>query len=162
MTLTTERETTSFGGASAWADWPALRRQIDGVLKPRSVAVVGASTGRSYVSSIWRNLYARGFTGAVYAVNPNYQEIDGRRCYPSLLDVPGPVDLAIVGVPARLLPPILEHAAAKGVQALDIITSGFGEMVGDPVAAQREAELRAFVARAGIRVVGPNCYGLLS
>src|SRR5206468_3584831 len=119
---------TSATSASAWLDWPALRRQIDRVLQPRAVAVVGASANRSYVSTIWRNLYAHGYTGEVYAVNPNYQEIDGRRCYPSLLDAPGPVDLAVVGVPARLMPPVLEQAEARGVAALDIITSGFGEM----------------------------------
>src|SRR5436309_8514248 len=86
---------------SAWADWPALRRQIDAVLKPRSIAVVGASTNRSYVSSIWRNIASHGYSGALYPINPNYQEIEGQRCYPSLLEVPEPVDLAILGVPAR-------------------------------------------------------------
>src|SRR5919197_4977618 len=95
LTKRTEHEQTSApvraaAGVSAWADWPALRRQIERILKPRAVAVVGASTNRSYVSTIWRNLYAHGFTGEVYAVNPNYPEIDGKPCYPSLLEVPGP------------------------------------------------------------------------
>ena len=75
--------------------------------------------------------------------------------------MPGPVDLAVIGVPARLMPPVLAQAEARGVAALDIITSGFGEMVDDAVAAQREADLRAFIARTGIRIVGPNCFGLL-
>jgi len=147
--------------ASAWTDWPALRRQLDLIFKPRAIAVVGASRNLSYVSTIWRNTQRLGFPGPVYAVNPNYDHIDAAPCYPSLLEVPGPVDLAIVGIPARLLPPILEQAAAKGVGALDIITSGFAELPGEEGARRQEA-LRAFARETGIRIVGPNCFGVLS
>lgn len=147
--------------SSAWTDWPRLRRQLDLLFKPRAVAVVGASPGLSYVSTIWRNLRQHGFPGPVYAVNPNYPRVGDEPCYPTLRDVPGPVDLAIVGVPARALPPILDQAAAKGVGALDIITAGFAELPGEE-GARRQAALKTFARETGIRIVGPNCFGVLS
>src|ERR671924_1328728 len=159
MSVTTAAMPTT--GTSAWADWPALRRHLDLIFKPRALAVVGASSNPSYVSSIWRNAARLGFPGPVHAVNPNYARIGDAPCYPSLVDVPGPVDLAIVGVPARLLHAILEQAAAKGVGALDVITSGFAELPGEE-GARRQAALRAFAAETGIRIVGPNCFGVLS
>lgn len=145
----------------AWTDWPALRRQLDLIFKPRSVAVVGASQNESYVSAIWRNTRRLGFPGPVYAVNPNYERIGDAPCYPSLLDVPGPVDLAVIGVPARLIPRVLEQAAMKQVGALDIITSGFAEIPTEE-GARRQAALRSFAQETGIRIVGPNCFGVLS
>ncbi len=145
----------------AWSDWPALRRQLDLIFNPRSVAVVGASRNESYVSAIWRNTRRLGFPGPVYAVNPNYERIGDAPCYPSLLDVPGPVDLAVIGVPARLLQRVLEQAAEKRVGALDIITSGFAEIPTEEGARRQEA-LRSFAKETGIRIVGPNCFGVLS
>lgn len=155
------RAAASAAGTSAWADWPALRSQLDLIFKPRGVAVVGASRNDSYVSAIWRNTKRLGFPGPVYAVNPNYDSIGDSPCYPSLEDVPGPVDLAVVGVPARLLPRILEQAAAKRVGALDIITSGFAELPSEE-GARRQESLRSFARETGIRIVGPNCFGVLS
>jgi acetyltransferase len=134
---------------------------LDLIFKPASVAVVGASRNLSYVTAIWQNARRLGFPGPVYAVNPNYDRIGEEPCYPSLVDVPGPVDLAIVGVPARLLPGVLEQAAARGVGALDIITAGFAELPGDE-GPRRQAALRSFADETGIRIVGPNCFGVLS
>ena len=138
---------------------PASR--MDRLLRPRSVAVIGASQNPSYASVILRNLLSHGYGGAVVAVNPRYDCILDAPCYPTVLDVPGPVDLAIVGVPRRQLDSVLEQCERKRVGALCLITSGFAEM-GGSAAAERQAELSAWAARTGIAVCGPNCWGLMS
>src|SRR5262249_48882944 len=102
-----------------------------------------------------------GFEGSAYPINPRYAEVAGRACRASLRDVPEPVDHVIVGVPNRLLPQILEDAEANGAGCLDIVSAGFAELSGDE-GASRQRELRAWSARTGIRVVGPNCLGMLS
>jgi acetyltransferase len=133
---------------------------LDRLLKPKSVAVVGASPNPSFVSGIFRNV-VRYFEGSAYPVNPNYPEVAGRRCYPSLAEVPEPVDHVVVGVPGRLLPRVLADCEASRAGALNVISSGFAELAGDQ-GHQRQQELRAWAERTGIRVVGPNCLGLIS
>src|SRR4051812_35557595 len=96
--------------------------QLDAMFRPRSVAVVGASQNPSFVSGIFKNLLRHGFQGSVSAVNPRYQEVLGAPCYPSVLDVPGPLDLVIVGVGSRAIPTILEQCAEKGVGAIEIVS----------------------------------------
>jgi acetate---CoA ligase (ADP-forming) len=132
---------------------------MDALLRPRSVAVVGASTNPSFVSMALRNLKRYGFTGEVVAINPRYQEVEGAPCYPTLLDVPHDVDLAIVGVAASRVPALLDECEHKGVRALEVITSGFAET--GPGGIKRQAELSAWAERTGIVVGGPNCLGLM-
>src|SRR5919197_4106743 len=133
---------------------------LDRLLRPRSVAVVGASPNPSFVSGIFRNV-VRYFEGNAYPVNPNYPEVQGRRCYPSLAELPEPVDHVVVGVPSRLLPRVLADCEANRAGGLNVITSGFAELAGDE-GQQRQRELRAWAERTGIRVIGPNCLGLIS
>jgi acyl-CoA synthetase (NDP forming) len=109
----------------------AFFQRLDRLLKPRSVAVVGASPNPSFVSSIFRNVVELGFAGSVYPVNPRYAEIAGRACYPSLRDLPEPIDHVVVGVPGRLLPQVLADAEANGAGCLDIVSAGFAELAGD-------------------------------
>src|SRR5438067_3399178 len=142
-----------------WDD--AFFARLDRLLKPRSVAVVGASPNPSFVSSIFRNVVELGFEGRAYPINPRYREVAGRRCYASLREVPEPVDHVVVGVPGRLLPQILEDAEANLAGCLDIVSAGFAELAGEE-GVGRQRELRAWSARTGIRVVGPNCLGMLS
>jgi acyl-CoA synthetase (NDP forming) len=132
---------------------------MDALLRPRSVAVVGASPNPSFVSMALKNLLRYGYSGSAVAVNPRYDSIDGVPCYPSLLDVPHAVDLAVVGVAAARIPQLLEEAERKGVGALDVITSGFSET--GPEGARRQAELSDWAKRTGIVVGGPNCLGLM-
>jgi acyl-CoA synthetase (NDP forming) len=129
------------------------------LLRPRSVAVVGASTNPSFVSMALKNLTRYGYAGSVVAINPRYESIDGVQCYPSLLDVPHSIDLAVVGVAAARVPQLLDEAERKGVGALDVITSGFAET--GPEGARRQAELTDWANRTGIVVGGPNCLGLM-
>src|SRR5207248_1883595 len=134
-------------------------RRMDYLLRPRSVAVVGASTNPSFVTSILKNLLRYGYAGAVAAVNPRYERVLDAPCYPTILDVPGPLDLVVAGVPVRAIPALLEQCEQKEVGAVEIITSGFAEVGGE--GARRQAELDAWARRTGIPVGGPNCLGLL-
>jgi len=142
-------------------DEASIIERMDVFFKPKSVAVVGASRGagkaghvifRNFVDNKRRGL----FRGELYPVNPNEDSILGYRCYPSLPEVVGDVELVVVVVPARVVPGIMEDAAKKGVKAAAIISSGFGE-VGE---GELEARVKAIAQSAGIRVLGPNCLGV--
>ena len=109
-------------------------------LAPRSVAVIGASRRRGTVGAeLFHNLLAAGFTGPVYPVNPNAPVVQSVVAYPSIAEVPGPVDLAVVAVPAPAVVWTAEECAAAGVRALVVISAGFAEA--GPEGAARQAEL---------------------
>ena len=134
---------------------------LDPLLRPRTVAVIGASRRRGTIGAeIFHNLLANGFTGAVYPVNPAARAVQGVRAFPSVGDVPDAIDLAVVTVPARAVPAVVDECIAAGVKALLVISAGFAETGEEGRAAQ--AELTAKVRAAGIRMVGPNCLGLLN
>jgi acyl-CoA synthetase (NDP forming) len=140
----------------------ASPRGIEAFFAPRSVAVVGPSPGKlGYPNLVLRNLAAHGFTGAVYAVNPRYREVDGVACYPSLADMPETPDLCVIAVRADLVPGLLRDCVARGVAAVSVIASGFAEQAtADGVALQEE--LRDIIAGTGTRMLGPNCLGIAS
>lgn len=127
---------------------------------PRSVAVVGASTRPGSIgNTLFRNLLHTGFGGTLYPVNPTAQVVNAVKAYPSVLDIPDAVDLAFVVVPSEYVLDVARDCAAKGVRGIVVISAGFGEVAGGR---QREAELLAVVREAGMRMVGPNCMGLLN
>ncbi len=131
------------------------------ILAPRSVAVIGASRtphtiGYEIVAALVRN----GFTGAVYPVNPNAHAIHSLPAYPDIGSVPEPVDLAVVVVPKQSVDEVVAGCAEKQVGGLVIISSGFREIGGEGV--ERERRLLEFVRAQGIRMVGPNCMGVLN
>lgn len=136
-------------------------RSVSRLLTPRSVAVVGASRSRDTVGqTLVRNLVLGGFTGPVYAVNPSAAAVAGVPAYPSLRDLPGEVDLAIVAVPAEAVPEVVLDAAHKGVKGLVVVSSGFAE-TGEE--GRRRQGALVHLARAnGMRVVGPNCLGVIN
>ncbi|HYU21269.1 MAG TPA: acetate--CoA ligase family protein [Chloroflexota bacterium] len=154
-----ESEEPSVGGSHSLLATRDSR--LDRLLRPESVAVVGASPNPSFVSGILKNVLRYGYEGSVVAVNPRYDQILEAPCYPSLLEVPHPVDLVVVGVAHRLIPSVLDQAEQKGVAALCIVSSGFSEMGGEE-GARRQAELGAWAERTGIVVNGPNCLGLMN
>lgn len=136
-------------------------RSLDALFRPRSVAVIGASRRPHQIGhEVVRNLVSAGFNGPVYPVNPSADVVRSMHCYPSVLDIPGPVDLAVITVPAPLVLDAARECAAKGVRGLVIITAGFGEAGGE--GSDREAKLRALCAARGIRMIGPNCMGILN
>ncbi len=138
-----------------------MDRPLDAILKPRSIAVVGASRQKQTIGrEILHNLIDYGFSGAVHPVNPGAAAIHSIRCYPSLRDVPDAVDLAVVVVPKRAVPGVVDDAVARKVRGLVVITAGFKEL-GEEGAREEEA-LRDRVRAAGIRMVGPNCMGVIN
>ncbi|HEX5615340.1 MAG TPA: GNAT family N-acetyltransferase, partial [Acidimicrobiia bacterium] len=131
------------------------------LLAPRSIAVIGASRDRGTIGhELFRNLLEYGFEGPVYPVNPSAPHVAGVRAYPSLREVPDAVDLAIVVVPALAVPAVVQDCAAKGVRGLVVITAGFAE-VGDEGRA-RQRELVEAARRNGMRIIGPNCLGVVN
>ncbi|MDR0307132.1 MAG: acetate--CoA ligase family protein [Chitinispirillales bacterium] len=131
------------------------------LLRPESVAVVGASTQPGKVGyEILNNVISDGFTGPVYPINPGAAEILGKKCYKSLTDVPGPVDLAVVVIKRGLVIPTLKEMGEKGTKAAIVITAGFGE-TGEE-GKKLQAEMIEVVKKYGITMVGPNCLGLLN
>ncbi|MCC6179541.1 MAG: acetate--CoA ligase family protein [Chloroflexi bacterium] len=131
------------------------------LLRPRSVAVIGASPNASFVTQIFSSLLRYGYPGTLVAVNPKYQRVMDVPCYPSVLDVPNDLDLAIIGVAHRLVPSVLEQCERKGVGAVCVVTSGFGEIAAE-AGADRQKGIAAWSTRTGIPLTGPNCLGLLN
>ena len=132
---------------------------MDFFFKPDGIAVVGASNTRQKGGyNIVRNLI-NGYPGRIYPVNPRYQEIQGLACYPAMADLPGRVDLAIVFVPARAVPDVIEDCAAAGVRGVIIQSAGFAEIGPEGVKLQQRVMKTA--AGYGIRLWGPNCIGLV-
>ena len=132
---------------------------MDSLMTPGSIAVVGASQRMSRGTRVLMNLKRTGFAGPVYAINPRYREVEGFPCYPSVSAVPGKVDCVVVAIPAPGVPDVLENALAAGTGAAVVLSSGFGE--GGHADGERVAHLRDLAAR-GLRICGPNCYGILN
>lgn len=128
---------------------------------PRYVAVVGASRKPTGIGHrIIESLQQGGFAGTIVPVNPHATEIAELRAFPSLRAVPGPVDLAIVAVPADAVLAVIDDCAAKQIPAVVLITAGFAETGGSGISL--EEQLRAKVRQHGIRLIGPNCFGLMN
>jgi acyl-CoA synthetase (NDP forming) len=134
---------------------------IDALLRPRGVALIGASRDPKALGGRPLGFLARyGYQGPVYPVNGRGGEVQGMTAYASVLDLPGPVDLALVMVRAELVPPVLRECAAANVRIAVIVSSGFGEGTG--AGAELLAAARAELAGSGMRILGPNCEGLAS
>jgi acetyltransferase len=137
------------------------RSKLDYFFNPKSIAIVGASDRRSKPGG--RPLAAlreRGYGGKIFPINPRYTEIDGLPCYASVLDVSDEIDMAIISVPAKLVLEVMHQCAEKGVKAAVIFTAGFSEAGEDGEALQ--AALRDLARRTGVRILGPNCLGLMN
>jgi acyl-CoA synthetase (NDP forming)/GNAT superfamily N-acetyltransferase len=131
------------------ADVASLRH----LLAPASVAVVGASRHQGTVGrAILHNIVTGGFGGHVYAVNPRARHAEGVTCVPSVSDLPEPVDLAVVAVPAAAVRDVAEECGKRGVRGLVVITAGLDTGAG--------ADLLAICRRHGMRLIGPNCFGV--
>ncbi len=134
---------------------------LDPLFRARSIAVVGASRRPNTIGyQIVDNLLRHGYTGVVYPVNPSAAAIHSIAAYPSVKDIPGPVDMAVIVVPKDRVPAVVEECGQKGVKGLVVISAGFKEVGGAGHA--REAELLEIVTRYGMRMVGPNCMGILN
>jgi len=136
-------------------------RVVRAFLEPRSVAVIGASREPHKVGHvILRNILNSGFRGKVYPINPHADKILGLKCYPKITDVPDDVDIAIIAVPARIVPEVVEDCGKKNVPLIVVISAGFKET--GPEGARLEKEIVNIAHRYGSRIVGPNCLGIMN
>jgi acetyl coenzyme A synthetase (ADP forming)-like protein len=138
-----------------------MNKDIECIISPKSIAVVGATNRPGSVGlATFKNLLQAGYQGVLYPVNPKSRSVQGVKAYPSLMDVPDDVDLAIIIVPAEIVPSVVEEAAQKKVKGCVVITAGFKEVGGQ--GAEMEKRLQALVRKNGIRLVGPNCLGVIN
>lgn len=132
---------------------------MDFFFKPESIALIGATKNQlKGGNSILKNLI-RGFKGGIYPVNPKYNQIENLPCYPSVTKIPDPVDIAIIFVPGQYVFQMVKECAEKGIKGVIIESSGFAESGKDGKNMQNE--LASFADRAGIRMWGPNCMGIV-
>jgi acetyl coenzyme A synthetase (ADP forming)-like protein len=130
-------------------------------LQPRGIAIIGASRQRGTISGeLFRNILEAGFQGPVYPVNDKTDVVQSVAAYRSVLDCPGPVDLAFIVVPAPAVLPVARECAQKGVRALVVISAGFAEASQE--GAQLQQELVEVCRKTGMRLIGPNCMGIVN
>ena len=135
------------------------KKILNALLKPTSIAIVGASNSIGKIGfTIIEKLLEDNFPGEIYPVNPKDDEVQGLKAYSSILDIEKPIDKAVICVPAKITPAVVEECGQKGVRALSIITSGFGE-VGDT---ETEEALAAIARKYGMGILGPNIIRVLS
>lgn len=136
-------------------------RSVASLMYPSKIAVIGASRRPGSIGQVvLRNLREGGFTGSVYAVHPEAEEIEGVKAYPSVASTPGPIDLAIVTAGIDSVPGIVEDCAVAGVRAIEVIATGFSAL--DPEGTVRKQELVATAREAGMRVIGPEAMGIVN
>ena len=135
------------------------RSQLDTMLNPRSVAVFGASATSSGVGArVFANLLAGGFAGTIVPINPKHRKVHGRPCFATLADVAEPIDLALVATPAVTVPGIIAQCGEAGTRSAIVLSAGFGDSAGGEALAE---ELIDAARHAGVRIMGPNCVGLV-
>ena len=132
---------------------------LNRLLRPKSIALVGASAQPGKIGyTVMDNLLKSGYQGSIYPINPAATEILGLKVYPNVLDVPGPIDAALITVPAKVVAQVLDDCGKKGVKGLLIITSGFSEVGRRDL----EDEIVEIAQHYGMRILGPNIVGTLS
>src|SRR5690348_11401942 len=132
-----------------------MSHSLDSFFSPAGIALIGASRDHEKIPGrLLAMLRKNGYPGAIYPVNPNYEEIDGLKCFKSVGDIGAPIDLAVVIIPARSVLAALEQCAAAGVKNAVVISSGFAEEGGDSAAMQDA--IAQLARRTGIRISGPN------
>jgi len=133
---------------------------LDNFFQPNSVAVIGASRDPEKLGyAVLNNLKEGGFEGPLYPINPKAEEILGLEAYESVLDVPDPIGLAVIVVPAKIVPHVLRECGEKGISAVVIITAGFREAGREGL--EQERELLDIAKEYNLRLIGPNCLGVI-
>ncbi len=137
----------------------SIGNDLNCFFNPRSVAIIGATSKKGKVGRVILENFIKRFRGRIYPVNPKYSEVLGLKCFPTIKDIPDPVDLVIIVVPAPIVPTVLKDAGEKGVKAAIIISGGFRE-TGTEEGKRLEEEIRKIGIEYGIRIIGPNCLGI--
>lgn len=134
---------------------------IQALLHPQSIAVIGASSDFNKINGrTLKALVDKKYAGRILPVNPKYPTLLDLPCYPDVASIPGTVDLAVVAVPAKHVPDTLRELGKKSVKAAVVFSSGFSEVGGDGI--RLEAELKKAIKESGVRILGPNCLGLVN
>jgi acetyltransferase len=135
--------------------------RLDAIFSPESVAVVGASSTPGKVGhDIFENILKGGFKGTLYPVNPKARSVLSVRCYKTIMDIPDPIDLAMIILPPRIALKSVDDCIEKGVKGIVIVSAGFKEVGGE--GAKIEDEIAEKCRNAGIRLIGPNCLGVIN
>ncbi|HVO30058.1 MAG TPA: acetate--CoA ligase family protein [bacterium] len=138
-----------------------MANDLQPLFEPRSIAVIGASRKRATVGGeIFHNLLANGFEGPVYPVNPTAKTVQSVKAWPTITDIPDPIDLAVIVVAQPMVQAIVEACGRKGVKGIIVISAGFGET--GEAGRKIQDKLTATVRQFGMRMVGPNCLGVLN
>ncbi len=138
-----------------------MNAAVQALLHPKSIAVIGASADFNKINGrTLKALVDKGYAGRIFPVNPKYPTLLDLPCYPDIASIPGTVDLAVVAVPAKRVPDTLRELGRKKVLAAIVFSSGFSEVGGDGV--RLEAELKLAITESGVRILGPNCLGLVN
>ncbi len=136
------------------------RHYLTPLFEPRSVAVVGATERKGRIGEVLvANMLAAGYGGGLYAVNPKYRSVRGVGCFANVAALPEVVDLAVISTPADTVPGLIDECGRAGIRAVLVITGGFGET--GPKGARLEARALANARRHGMRMIGPNCLGII-
>ncbi|MGH9955445.1 MAG: CoA-binding protein, partial [Nitrososphaeraceae archaeon] len=126
---------------------------------PKSIAIIGASEKPGVGKTIFYNI-AKHFKGKIYPVTPSNPTVGGLTAYKNVLDIPDSVDLAVVAAPSKFTPAVMEEVGKKGIKGAIIVSAGFKEV--DEAGAKLEREVGEIAKKYGIRVIGPNCLGIMS
>ncbi len=138
-----------------------IKERLDPIFKPQTLALIGASDVEGkWGNWVMHNLINSGYRGAIYPINPNEEVVVGHRSYPSVLDVPGEIDLAVFTIPSKIVLPVMEQCVEKGVKGAIVVTAGFAETGGEGKALQDKLVKTA--GKGNISFVGPNCMGVWS
>jgi len=141
---------------------PAKLGNLEAILNPDTVAIVGASRNPGKLGyHVMKSLTKGGFKGEIFPINPRETELFGFGAYPSVLEVAQKIDLAIVVLPAQMVPDIFKQCAEKGVRGVILITAGFKE-IEDEYGGQLQDEITELANEAGIKVIGPNTFGVIN
>lgn len=138
-----------------------MEKDIESIMSPKSIAVVGATNRPGSVGhAVFANILNAGYQGILYPVNPRAKSVQSVRAYPRLMDIPDEIDLAVIIVPAEVVPSIIEEAAQKKVKGIVVISAGFKEIGGHGI--ELESHLKESVKEHGLHLVGPNCLGVIN
>lgn len=138
-----------------------MNSNLDRIFRPKSIGIIGTSRKKGTLGrEILHNLLTYGFNGPIYPINPHAEYVHSMKCYPSILDIPYPVDLAIIVVPKHIVKNVLIECGKKGVKGVVVITAGFKE-VGEK-GEEHEKELVKILRKYDMRMIGPNCMGIIN
>lgn len=140
--------------------WGKLRANLNFFFNPKSIAVIGASGDKTKLGHmVLKNIKKYRYKGKIYPVNLHDKKVLGLKCYKSVLDIPKEIDLAVIVIPAAFVPEVVEECGKKGVKGAVIISAGFKES--GPEGEEREKKIKEIAKKYGVRVLGPNCLGII-